>query len=88
MGVKGCRFFALFFGARMISFRITAAAFGISAPTWGTKAVAFGTGTVAFGIGTSEVEHVLATQTLIQKKYTIGLRTKNLMLYFVWGGQD
>ena len=49
MGVKGCRFFALFFGARMISFRITAAAFGISAPTWGTKAVAFGTGTVAFG---------------------------------------
>ncbi len=27
-------------------------------------------GALAFGIGTSEVEHVLATQTLIQKKYT------------------
>ena len=25
-------------------------------------------GSLAFGIGTSEVEHVLATQTLIQKK--------------------
>jgi aconitase family protein (aconitate hydratase) len=25
-------------------------------------------GSLAFGIGTSEVEHVLATQTLLQKK--------------------
>ncbi|MEN8474172.1 aconitase family protein, partial [Brucella abortus] len=25
-------------------------------------------GTLAFGIGTSEVEHVLATQTLVQKR--------------------
>src|SRR6202044_1512351 len=31
-------------------------------------------GTLAFGIGTSEVEHVLATQTLIQKK------AKNLLV--------
>ena len=31
-------------------------------------------GTLAFGIGTSEVEHVLATQTLIQKK------SKNLLV--------
>merc|ERR1712139_111527 len=31
-------------------------------------------GALAFGIGTSEVEHVLATQTLIQKK------SKNLLL--------
>lgn len=27
----------------------------------------FGAGALAFGIGTSEVEHVLATQTLLQK---------------------
>ena len=28
-------------------------------------------GSLAFGIGTSEVEHVLATQTLVQKKLKI-----------------
>jgi len=51
-------------------------------------------GSLAFGIGTSEVEHVLATQTLIQKKaqsmritvdgkLPIGTTAKDLILYII-----
>jgi homoaconitase/3-isopropylmalate dehydratase large subunit len=29
---------------------------------------------LAFGIGTSEVEHVLATQTLVQSKGKVGVK--------------
>lgn len=51
-------------------------------------------GSLAFGIGTSEVEHVLATQTLIQKKsknmnirvdgsLPIGVTSKDLVLHII-----
>ncbi|KAJ3279228.1 3-isopropylmalate dehydratase, partial [Blyttiomyces sp. JEL0837] len=51
-------------------------------------------GALAFGIGTSEVEHVLATQTLLQKKsknmrikvqgtLTDGITSKDLMLHII-----
>jgi 3-isopropylmalate/(R)-2-methylmalate dehydratase large subunit len=41
-------------------------------------------GALAFGIGTSEVEHVLATQTLIQKKpKTMEIRVEGKLLPFV-----
>ena len=49
-------------------------------------------GALAFGIGTSEVEHVLATQTLVQKKaknfkidvngkLPLGVTSKDCLLY-------
>jgi 3-isopropylmalate/(R)-2-methylmalate dehydratase large subunit len=51
-------------------------------------------GALAFGIGTSEVEHVLATQTLVQKKYKnfiinvngslpIGVTSKDVILQII-----
>ena len=51
-------------------------------------------GALAFGIGTSEVEHVLATQTLIQSKFknmniviegklSTGVNAKDLILYII-----
>ena len=51
-------------------------------------------GSLAFGIGTSEVEHVLATQTLVQKKsknfrinvngkLSVGVRSKDLILQII-----
>ena len=52
-------------------------------------------GSLAFGIGTSEVEHVLATQTLIQKpaknmsitidgKINPGVTSKDIILAYYW----
>ena len=51
-------------------------------------------GALAFGIGTSEVEHVLATQTLIQKpaanmritidgKISSGVTSKDIILHII-----
>ena len=51
-------------------------------------------GALAFGIGTSEVEHVLATQTLIQKpaknmrisvegKLNLGVTAKDIILHII-----
>jgi 3-isopropylmalate dehydratase len=51
-------------------------------------------GALAFGIGTSEVEHVLATQTLLQKKaknmrividgvLSIGVNSKDVVLHVI-----
>ena len=51
-------------------------------------------GALAFGIGTSEVEHVLATQTIIQKKaknmrikvdgdLSVGVTSKDIILHII-----
>ena len=56
-------------------------------------------GALAFGIGTSEVEHVLATQTLVQKKaknfrinvngkLPIGVTSKDVILANNWKNRN
>lgn len=66
----------------------------VAAQTYATYSAHGAFGSLAFGIGTSEVEHVLATQTLLQKKaknmrITVegelheGVTSKDVILYII-----